>query len=487
MNPATKERIERIISNLQPATALQGKFGGPASLPERMKYHQTPGVSIAVIDNFKIDWAQGFGVRDVRSNYTVSNGKSTNSRITTETVFQAGSISKAIFALAVLRLMQNGQLDLDEDVNSYLTSWRIDPHMGWQPRITLRQLLSHTAGLTVHGFPGYQAGQNIPTLPQILNGEWPANTNKVQVNILPGTQFRYSGGGTTVAQQVVVDVIKRPFPQIMHELVFEPLGMTHTTFAQPLPKRWAKNAATGHLWNVIPVKGKYHTYPEMAAAGLWTTATDLAKVGVELLKVLQAKTFSGLLSQELIESMLVPQLKHQVVGEGEFVGLGFFCNGKEEDFCFGHSGQDQGFFADMQFYKALGKGAVIMTNFNEGGTLIREIRRAIANEYSWPGQVSADKQPVELADIQNYIGRYVTKAGLQFLVTAAKECLTLVYECQSPLSIYPASPVEFFTPALNGVVRFEFDNSPQASALVIHQNGNLLKAYRAESSSGLEP
>lgn len=380
--------------------------------------------------------------------------------------------------------MQNGQLDLDEDVNCYLTSWRIDPHMGWQPRISLRQLLSHTAGLTVHGFPGYQAGQNIPTLPQILNGESPANTNKVQVNILPGTQFRYSGGGTTVAQQVVVDVVKKPFPQIMHELVFEPLCMTHTTFAQPLPKRWSKNVATGHLWNEIPVKGKYHTYPEMAAAGLWTTATDLAKVGVELLKILQTQSSTGLLSCELVASMLVPQLKHQVLGEGEFVGLGFFCNGKDNNFCFGHSGQDQGFVADMQFYKALGKGAVIMTNFNEGGMLIREIRRAIANEYAWPSQVLADKKPVSLENIPNYIGRYVTSAGLEFLVSTTKECLSLVYEGQPPLSIYPTSPVEFYTPALNVVVRFEFDEhanaNANASALVIHQNGNLLKAYRAE-------
>src|SRR5690606_18034229 len=128
---------------------------------------------------------------------------------------------------------------------------------------------------------------------------------------------------------------KKPFPQIMHELVFEPLGMTHTTFAQPLPKRWAKNAATGHLWNVIPVKGKYHTYPEMAAAGLWTTATDLAKVGVEFLRALQAQSSTGLLSRELVASMLVPQLKHQVVGEEEFVGLGFFCNGKDNNFSFG--------------------------------------------------------------------------------------------------------------------------------------------------------
>src|SRR5574341_1048525 len=178
MNKKLDRRIKQVISHLRPATGLKGKFKPPQTLRQRMAYYHTPGVSIAVINDFEIQWAQGFGRRDVRS----------TSRVTTKTLFQAGSISKPIFALAVMRLVQDGQLDLDEDIHCYLSSWHVPANEGWQPRITLRQLLSHSAGLTVHGFPGYQASEKVPTVKQVLSGEGPANTAKVQVNILPGTQ-----------------------------------------------------------------------------------------------------------------------------------------------------------------------------------------------------------------------------------------------------------------------------------------------------------
>ena len=271
MDKRISGRISNVINNVCPATGLAHKFDPPQTLRQRMKQLHTPGVSIAVINNFAVEWAQGFGVCDV----------ATKTKVTPETLFQAGSISKPIFALAVMRLVQDGRLNLDEDVNRYLSSWQVPANDGWQPKLTLRQLLSHTAGLTVHGFPGYQASEKLPTVPQVLNGEPPANTGKVEVNLLPGTQFRYSGGGTTVAQQAVVDVLNKPFPQIMRELVLDPLGLTHSTYEQPLPKRWVAQAATGHPWKENPVNGKFHTYPEMAAAGLWTTASDLATISVE--------------------------------------------------------------------------------------------------------------------------------------------------------------------------------------------------------------
>jgi CubicO group peptidase (beta-lactamase class C family) len=179
-------RIERVINGLLPETALQNQYAAPATLAERMAYYRTPGVSIAVINNGEIEWARGFGLRQWGSPEPV----------TEETLFQAGSISKPIFALAVMHLVEDGRLDLDEDVNAYLTSWKIPPTGSWQPKVTLRQLLSHSAGLTVHGFPGYLRHEEHPTVLQILNGERPANTAPVRVNIIPGTQFRYSGSET---------------------------------------------------------------------------------------------------------------------------------------------------------------------------------------------------------------------------------------------------------------------------------------------------
>ena len=466
MNKHTNSRIKRIINGLLPPTGLDGKFDPPQTLRDRLAYYHTPGVSIAVINDSEVEWAQGFGVCDARF----------KNKVTTKTLFQAGSISKPIFALGVMRLAQEGQLSLDEDIHRYLSAWRVPANESWQPKITLRQLLSHTAGLTVHGFPAYQASETLPTVTQILNGEFPANTAKVEVNILPGTQFRYSGGGTTVAQQVMVDLLKKPFPQIMRELVLEPFGLTNSTHEQPLPKRWVNVAATAHPWKGIPLKGKFHTYPEMAAAGLWTTATDLAKAGVELLKVLHDRKAHTQLTKETIETMLRPQLDTQKVGEGVFVGLGFFCKGKEDSFLFGHGGQDEGFVAQMRVYKNLGKGAVIMLNSNEGHPLMDELMQAIAKEYEWPDTLPKEKWVVSLANIHDYAGLYSSKAGMQFRVSVTGDNLMLQYGQQPPLPIFPSSDVEFFTRAVNADIRFEKDDKASVVSLTVSQEGNQIKA-----------
>ena len=461
-------RIDRITHNLLPKASLEGKFLPPATLQNRMAYYHTPGVSMAVINDFKIEWAHGFGVSDSRY----------HRHVTTGTLFQAGSISKPVFALGVMRLVQEGRLSLDEDVNNYLLTWQVPMNEGWQPKITLRQLLSHSAGLTVHGFPGYQVSEPLPGIAQILNGEPPANTEGVEVNILPGLQSRYSGGGITVAQLVLEDFLKKPFPQIMREIVFEPLGLSDSTYEQFLLQGWAKRTATAHPWKGIPLKGKHHLYPEMAAAGLWTIATDLAKVGVELLQVLHQKKEPALLTKETIEMMLHPQLEDQKIGDSDFVGLGFFCTGKEDRFYFGHGGWDEGFVATIRFYKNLGKGAVVMINSNEGFPLIDELLHATAIEYDWPEAVPEQKKAALISNPGDYTGIYTAKAGTQFKVTLDGESLLLQYQQQTPLPIFPASEAEFFTHALNTTIRFEKDGDARICSLTITQDGKTIKAER---------
>lgn len=471
MNKQIDDRIEHILNNLLPAAGLKNRFNPPQTLHDRMVYYHTPGVSIAVINDFEIEWARGFGLCDVRS----------AREVTPETLFQAGSISKPIFALGVMRLVQEGQLSLDEDIHRYLSSWRVPANEGWQPVITLRQILSHTAGLTVTGFPGYQASETLPTLTQILNGESPANTPRVEVNILPGTQFRYSGGGITVAQQAVVDMLQKPFPQIMQELVLEPFGLTNSTFDQSLPKSWAKRAATAHPSKGIPLKGKFHTYPEMAAAGLWTTAADLAKADVELLKILHGEKVDKRLTKETIETMLEPQLDHQKIGQGEYAGLGFFCDGKEEGFCFGHNGWDEGFVARMRIYKNIGKGAIVMVNSNEGFPLRDEILQAIAIEYEWPNARPEEKTTVSIENIDDYRGLYTSEAGTQFRIRASDEGLRLHYREQPPLPIFPSSEEEFFAKAINADIRFERDDQARVVSMTVSQEGSQIKAAKQSS------
>jgi CubicO group peptidase (beta-lactamase class C family) len=456
------QRIEHVINGLLPDTALQNQYAEPATLAERMVYYRTPGVSMAVINDGEIEWARGFGLRQWGSPEPV----------TEETLFQAGSISKPIFALAVMRLVEDGHLDLDEDVNAYLTSWKIPPTDSWQPKVTLRHLLSHSAGLTVHGFPGYLRHEEQPTIMQILNGEQPANTDPVRVNIIPGTQFRYSGGGTTVAQQLLVDVLGQPFPIIMRELVLDPLGMAHSTYEQPLPDNWAGLAATAHPWKYQPVRGRWHVYPEMAAAGLWTTPADLARAALAVQQA-QPNDSNGFLSTDAITQMLTPQVE-------EHMGLGFFLKGKGDMLRFGHGGWDEGFVADVIAYQSQDKGAVIMVNSNQGYNLMFEVQRAIAKTYEWPEYFTEKKAAVGVPAerLAGYVGAYATKSGLQFKVTQEGDVLCLQAADQPPIALQPESETKFFVAFLNSAVSFEKAETGEVTRLILHQGEKQLSAEK---------
>jgi CubicO group peptidase (beta-lactamase class C family) len=338
-----------------------------------MKAWATPGASIAVIDGFETKWQRGFGVRT----------SGTRGQVTTSTRFQAASLSKPVFALAVLRLVQDGRLDLDADVNNYLRSWRVPANGGWQPRITLRQVLSHTAGVTVDGFRGYSSSERRPTLKQVLRGAAPSNSPPILVDVLPGVARRYSGGGTTIAQQVVLDVMRRSFDELMDELVLAPLGMAHSTFAQPLPRALARDAATAHPWNGEPLRGRWHIYPEQAAAGLWTTAGDLARLGAGLMRALHEERGLLGIGPDLLREVMRPQLKGVAAGS-EFASLGWSCSGANETFCLSHGGSNRGFASLISLLPASGKGVVILLNSNQGAPLRHEIRAAVAREYGWP-------------------------------------------------------------------------------------------------------
>ncbi len=464
---SNNERSTRIINNLCSKTGFEGKYKSPQSLEKQLAHYKTPGISIAVIDDYKIDWARGFGYCE--------EGK--DRKVVPTTLFQAGSISKPIFALAVMRLVQEGRICLDEDVNKYLTSWRFPANGKWQPRITLRQLLSHTGGVTVHGFEGYSPSELIPTVPDILNGEESANSERVEVNILPGLQYRYSGGGTTVAQQVLVDLLGKSFPTIMRELVLEPLGMNDSSFEQP-PSDWVERGATAHPWYGEPLDGKYHIYPEMAAAGLWTTATDLAIAGVELLKILNGHS-SGILSSETVESMLCPQLMSQHKDEGgEYTGLGFFCGGEDDSFQFNHGGWDEGFVAEFRMYKNLGKGVVIMLNSNQGFPLLDEVVRSISLEYDWPELASIQKYIKELDPLIKYVGEYKTESGVVFSITDQDNTIMLKLAAQAPLPIFPISILEFCSEVTNTKISFQTNELNVIQSFIVSQAGKQIKAIK---------
>lgn len=258
-DPALAARIVRIENGLLPAVVIKGQPPAPMTIASRMEHYKVPGVSVAFFDHGQIIWTKAYGLADVAAKKPV----------TPETLFQAASISKPVTALAALRLVQEGKLSLDEDVNVKLRTWKVPENAFTEKeKVTVRRILSHSAGLTVHGFPGYASGDPLPSIVQILNGAKPANTDPIRVDVVPGTLWRYSGGGYVVLQTLMADVTGKPFPQIMSELVLRPAGMTHSTYEQPLPKDLWSEAATPYRANGDPVKGGWHTYPEMAPAGL---------------------------------------------------------------------------------------------------------------------------------------------------------------------------------------------------------------------------
>jgi CubicO group peptidase (beta-lactamase class C family) len=368
---AIEQRIQRIQNGITPVARVKGDPVSTMKLADRMAALHVPGVSIAMIHDGKIEWARGFGVTKIGG-----------PPVTPDTLFQAASISKPVAAMAVLRLVQSGKLNLDTDVNQYLKTWKVPANNFTEhKKVTLRELVTHTAGLTVHGFAGYASDAPVPTLVQVLNGEKPANSAPIRVDTEPGTIWRYSGGGYVIAQQLLEDVTGEPFQKLMHDTVLEPIGMARSTYEQPLPKSRMGEVALPYRGDGQPVPGGPHVYPEMAPAGLWTTPSDLARYAIEVQKSL-AGTSNHVLSEAMIRQMLTPGLNHQGLGPG--------VGGSANHPYFSHGGANEGYRCNLVAYNN-GDGVVIMTNSDNGGELASEIQRSVAREYNWPDFQAAEQ------------------------------------------------------------------------------------------------
>jgi CubicO group peptidase (beta-lactamase class C family) len=258
-----ESKISKVESNLSGSVQVENE-PSKWTLADRMKYYHANGVSIAVIKDYKIEWARGYGLANKAFDGWADN--SSRRAVTTTTLFQAGSNSKSLNAVGILKLVQDGKLDLYSDINNYLKSWKFPyDSLSKGKKITIANLLSHTAGLTVHGFPGYEKGVAIPSLIQILNGEKPANTAPIRSMYEPSRKYEYSGGGTTISQLIIQDVTGMPYDVYMWENVLKPLGMTNSSYMQPPSAATQALVATGYYNDGKAVKGKYHIYPEQAA------------------------------------------------------------------------------------------------------------------------------------------------------------------------------------------------------------------------------
>jgi CubicO group peptidase (beta-lactamase class C family) len=327
-----------------------------------MSKHHVIGLSLAVIRRGELVKATGYGFAD--------GGDKTP--VTTTTLFQAGAISKSVAAAAALHLVETGKLTLDSNVDTELRVWKIPANQYKKQHVTLRRILSHTSGLTVPVFPGYEIGVPIPTLDQVLNGEPPANTGAIRVESAPGSRWQYSGGAYTVLQQMIVDATGAPFAESMRRIVLEPVGMSSSSFDQPLPKDWATRTATGYFGSGKPVPGRWHVYPEMAAAGLWTTASDLAQFALSIRRSWKGLPL-GVISQASARLMLTAQQNND--------GLGVFVVGTGKQTRFFHNGRNAGFDSMMTELVDSGLGAVIMINTNDDTGVTDAIWKEIIRQY----------------------------------------------------------------------------------------------------------
>ena len=375
-----------IETNLATVVAIQGVQG--KSLEARMKELGVPALSYAVVEDGKVVLAAAYGDADIAA----------GRRATPNTLFQAASISKPVTAMAAMELVERGKLSLDTPINSILKSWKLpDNELTAATPVTLRMLLSHSAGTTVHGFRGYARDEQRPTLAQVLNGQPPANSPAIVVDIAPNTKFRYSGGGTTIVQQALIDQTGLAFPDFMRRTVLQPLGMSASTLEQPLPAARHAVAATGYRFGKREVDGKWHVYPEIAAAGLWTTPGDLAKVVIEVQNALAGRK-AKLLTLGSAKLMTTPRF--------ESMAVGFGVADKNGTRYFAHNGGNEGFRCMLIGTVDGSRGAVVMTNSDAGVPLAQEVIDTIAREYHWPGYETTPLQPVRMEDPTSFVGRY---------------------------------------------------------------------------------
>jgi CubicO group peptidase (beta-lactamase class C family) len=337
------------------------------TLQEMMAKLHITGVSVAVIRDFKVQWAKGYGVADVKTGRPVE----------VDTLFQAASISKPTFAMAALKYVQDGRFSLDEDMNKLLKSWHIpESEFTRQQPVTPRSLFSHTSGADDgFGFPGYAPGALLPTIIQILNGEKASNVGPVKFVRVPYQGYKYSGGGIEIMQLALTELLGKPFAEMMESTLLGPLGMSNSTYQQPLPAAMAGRAAHAHGEKGEALDAPWHVYPEQAAAGLWTTPSDLAQVAIELQRALQGPA-GKVLNEATAREMIAP------TGAGPFA-VGFQIEQKGQGWYFSHSGGNWGFRCHLVAHVRKGYGVVIMTNSDSGGGVIDEIEARVAAAYGW--------------------------------------------------------------------------------------------------------
>jgi CubicO group peptidase (beta-lactamase class C family) len=448
---ASEPLAAAVEQHLGTAVQIAGRPASERRLADAMSAMHVPGVSVAVVRDGRLVWSKGYGV--------VEGG---GRPVGPDTLFQAGSISKPIAALAVLRLHADGKVSLDGPVNQALQRWTLpDSAAGKAEDVTLRRLLAHVGGTNVHGFPGYARDAAVSSVLQILDGKAPANTAAVRITHAPGAVWKYSGGGYVIAQQLVADVTGQPFAEWTQAHWLKPAGMTRSGYGAPE----GSDVALGHDAEGNTVPGGYHVYPEAAAAGLWTTPSDMARALIALRRSLREEC-GALLPQAVARVAVEPILPGHTVG---------FDTGGSKARWLAKGGDTEGYAGYLVFYPERGDGAVVLTNGAQGATLSRDVMRAIARAEAWPdfGTRVRHAAPIPATQLEALPGTYTYRDTERFTIARGGDALTIASPGEAPETLYRDVSGEFFT--LSQDVAFVFDGTTGAGHI---QVGDKAIAFR---------
>ena len=425
-----------------------------------------PGCSVAVLEDGEVVFARGFGASRVTS----------GAPVTPTTRLQACSMSKPLAVVAALRLVEQGLLDLDADVSDHLTRWHVPPNGEWRPRITLRQLASHTAGLTAHaGFPGYRRGEVVPSLVDVLSGAAPANAPGARVDMLPGVQFRYSGAGTTLLQLLMEEVTGRNTTDLLTQLVLEPAGMRASTVVQDLDD---DERAHGHLTGGTTVPGGWRVYPEQCAAGLWTTPGDYLRFLGAVQRASRGhpgELLTAATARELLEPVAELPSGPDMTGMTH-IALGFFVTAHDgAPTWFGHTGSNTGFVCASVASVDGRHGAVVMTNSDNGTPATKVLLQSVARTRRWADSPLDDRPPRDRPTrIGSRAGSYTTDTGLRVELSDATGEIEIVVGGQRPVQLCFEDATTLSTDLLDLRVRLD-----PAGPISLEQGGRLTTLRRA--------
>lgn len=447
-------RIKKVENNLCSPIILGSNDSSFYSIAERMDFHKVPGFSVAIINNGKIEWCKGYGVLN----------SDNQKRINSETLFQAGSISKPVTALGALNLVESGELDLDRNINEYFRAWKLpDNEFTEDTCVTLRYLLCHGAGINGHMLGAYSQKEQIPTIKQLLNGQEPAVKDPVRVVQIPQQEFLYSGGGYLLSLLAMEETLDCSFKEIMEENILKVIGMKRSGFYQPLKYDSLNNVASGHDEDGKPYLDHWLTFPNLAEGGLWTTPKELSLFVIEIDKALEGE--SSILSKELAKEMLRIHI-------GSY-GLGFIIGKNKNDLTFSHGGDSRGYHNYLYYNISQKKGVVIMTNSQNGAYLFQELLRSIALTYNWSDFQPRVINPVYLEpeELDLYCGRYVFNDIIYTTITKRNNILQMKGDDGRVFNLYPIDKAHFIDKISGWEITFDIDQDKIINGITVNVGG----------------